>query len=149
MTPFQERLGRLTVQWMSGLNILAYRLSGGRVSGTTPSGAPICLLTTIGRRTGRRRTVPLLYLPVEEGLAVLASKGGMSTHPSWYLNLVENPRVSVQSGDRHFDAMAREATADERARMWPQLVSAYEHFEGYRMRTNRLIPLLILAPINP
>jgi len=62
MTPYQERLGRVTVQWMTGINNVAYRLSGGRVAGHVPSGAPICLLTTTGRRTKRRRTVPLLCL---------------------------------------------------------------------------------------
>jgi len=82
MTPYQERLGRFTVQWMTGCNNVMYRLSKGRVAGSSPAGAPICLITTTGRKTGRARTVPLLYLPDGDNLVVVASKGGMSTHPA-------------------------------------------------------------------
>jgi F420H(2)-dependent quinone reductase len=92
MTPFQERLGRVTVRWMTGMNNVAYRLSGGRVAGHVPGGAPICLLTTTGRRSGRQRTVPLLYVPDGDDLVVVvASRGGMGSHPAWYLNLLANP----------------------------------------------------------
>ena len=67
MTPFQERLGRVAVRWMTGVNTAAYRLSNGRVAAHVPGGAPICLLTTTGRRSGRPRTVPLLYIPHDDG----------------------------------------------------------------------------------
>jgi deazaflavin-dependent oxidoreductase (nitroreductase family) len=148
MTPFQERLGRVTVQYMTALNNVVYRLSGGRVAGNVPSGAPICLLTTVGRKSGRNRTVPLLYLPVDGGLAVVASKGGMSTHPAWYLNLVAHPRVTVQTGSDVRDAVARHATDAEREQIWPQLTAVYEHFRAYQMRTDRTIPLVIIAPVS-
>jgi deazaflavin-dependent oxidoreductase (nitroreductase family) len=149
MTPFQERLGRVGVQCMTGLNNLVYRLSAGRIAGHVPSGAPICLLTTVGRTTGRRRTVPLLYLPTDEGLAVVASKGGMSTYPAWYLNLRHEPRVVVQTGADIRPAVARLATDDERELIWPRLLAVYEHFDAYQMRTTRPIPLVILCPISP
>ena len=148
MTPFQERLGRVTVQYMTALNNVVYRLSEGRVAGNVPSGAPICLLTTVGRKSGRNRTVPLLYLPVDGGLAVVASKGGMSTHPAWYLNLVAHPRVTVQTGSDVRDAVARHATDAEREQIWPQLTDVYEHFRAYQMRTDRTIPLVIIAPVS-
>src|SRR2546423_13312259 len=98
MTPFQERLGRVTVQWMTGVNNVAYRLSGGRAAGQVPSGAPICLLTTTGRRTMRRRTVPLLCLRDGPAVVVVASRGGMSGHPAWYLNLRAEPPCVVPLG---------------------------------------------------
>ena len=146
MTPYQERLGRFTVQFMTGYNNVMYRLSKGRVAGTSPTGAPICLLTTTGRRTGRRRTVPLLYLPDGENFVVVASKGGMSTHPAWYLNLSADPNAVVESHGRTFLAVARAATDEERARMWPQLVAVYGHFESYQLRTTRQIPMVVLIP---
>jgi deazaflavin-dependent oxidoreductase (nitroreductase family) len=145
MTAFQERLGRVTVQYMTGINNVVYRLSSGRVAGNVPSGAPICLLTTTGRKTGRARTVPLLYLPAGDDLVVVASRGGMATHPAWYLNLLEVPDVVVDLGTARRAMRARPASDDERARVWPQLVEAYEHFASYQLRTDREIPVVILS----
>jgi len=147
MTPFQERLGRVTVQWMTGMNIVAYRLSAGRVAGHVPSGAPICLLTTTGRRSGRPRTVPLLYVPDDDDYVVLASRGGMTTHPAWYLNLRAHPEATIVVGSETRPVHARDATAAERHRLWPTLAAAYPHFDAYQVRTPRQIPLVILSPI--
>ncbi len=156
MTPFQERVGRATVQWMTGANTVLYRLSGGRVGGHVPSGAPICLLTTTGRKTGRARTVPLLYLrygdidPARDGEMVLvASRGGMSSDPAWYLNLRADPRGIVEVGDERRAVVARDATDDERAVVWPRLVDAYPYFASYERRTERRIPVLVLRPTGP
>jgi deazaflavin-dependent oxidoreductase (nitroreductase family) len=146
MTPFQERLGRFTVQWMTGMNIVAYRLSAGRVAGHVPSGAPICLLTTTGRRSGRPRTVPLLYVPDGHRYVVVASRGGMATHPAWYLNLHAHPVATVQAGPKVTRVTARDATDEERARLWPRLTAAYVHFDAYQRRTPRQIPVVILTP---
>ncbi len=146
MTPFQERLGRVTVQWMTGMNNVAYRLSGGRGAGHVPSGAPICLLTTTGRRSGRRRTVPLLYVPDGDDLVVVASRGGMASHPAWYLNLLADPEATAQVGASTRRVRARDATEAERARLWPALTAAYPHFDAYQLRTSRHIPVVILSP---
>jgi deazaflavin-dependent oxidoreductase (nitroreductase family) len=149
MTAFQERVGRVTVQWMTGANNVVYRLSHGRVAGNVPSGAPICLLTTTGRRTGRRRTVPLLYLPYrDDQMALVASRGGMSAHPAWYLNLLAEPRATVEVGAQRREVVARPATHSEKAELWPALTAAYRHFDAYRRRTDREIPVLILTPVD-
>ena len=146
MTPFQERLGRVTVQWMTGMNNVAYRLSGGRVAGHIPSGAPICLLTTTGRRSGRPRTVPLVYVPDGDDLVVVASRGGMGSHPAWYLNLRDDPAATVQLGVSTMAVRARDATDEERGRLWPGLTAAYPHFDAYQARTSRHIPVVVLSP---
>jgi deazaflavin-dependent oxidoreductase (nitroreductase family) len=147
MTAFQERLGRVAVRWMTGVNTAAYRLSNGRVAAHVPGGAPICLLTTTGRRSGRPRTVPLLYIPHEDDhIVVVASHGGMSRHPAWYLNLLADPRVTVDVGSRRRSMTARPASEAERAELWPTLTAVYPHFDAYQRRTDRIIPVLILAP---
>ncbi len=147
MTAFQERLGRVAVRWMTGVNTAAYRLSNGRVAAHVPGGAPICLLTTTGRRSGRPRTVPLLYIPHEDDqIVVVASHGGMSTHPAWYLNLLADPVVTVDVGSRRRSMTARPASEAERAALWPALAEVYPHFDAYQRRTDRIIPVLILAP---
>lgn len=146
MTPFQERLGRVTVQWMTGMNNVAYRLSSGRVAGHIPGGARICLLTTTGRRSGRQRTVPLVYVPDGDDLVVVASRGGMGSNPAWYLNLLADPDASVQVGASRRRVRARDATAMERRRLWPTLTAAYPHFDAYQARTSRHIPVVVLSP---
>jgi len=146
MTPFQERLARMTVQTMAGLNIVAFRLSEGRVGGTVPSGAPICLLTTRGRSTGRLRTVPLLFLWRGDDMVAVASNGGMSVAPQWYLNLLADPDVEVSVGDWRQRRAARLAQDDERAELWPRFVAAYRHFRNYQERTSRPIPLVVFEP---
>lgn len=149
MTPFQERVGRVAVQWMTGANTAVYRLSHGRVGGNVPSGAPICLLTTTGRRTGRPRTVPLLYLPYRDGeFAVVASRGGMSTPPAWYLNLQADPRATVEVGDRRQAVVARPAGDEERPELWAALTAVYPNFDAYQARTDRRIPVLVLRPVD-
>jgi F420H(2)-dependent quinone reductase len=147
MTAFEERLGRIAVRWMTGANTVAYRLSRGRVAAHVPGGGPICLLTTTGRRSGRPRTVPLLYIPYDDDrIVVVASHGGMSTHPAWYLNLIADPRATVDIGSRHRPMTARVATDAERTELWPALTAVYPHFDAYRRRTDRLIPVVILGP---
>ena len=74
------------------------------------------------------------------------SKGGMSTHPAWYLNLQTEPRAIVETGSDRRAVTARAATDDERARMWPQLVAVYRFFAEYQTRTDRIIPLVVLEP---
>ena len=144
MTPFQERLGYHTVQYLTGLNNVVYRLSAGRVAGHVPSGAPLMLLTTIGRKSGRERTVPLLYIEHNDTFVLVASRGGASSHPAWYLNLKANPRAVAEIGRDRIAVEATEATPIERAEVWPLLVDAYEHFAAYEKRTDRLIPVIML-----
>jgi deazaflavin-dependent oxidoreductase (nitroreductase family) len=146
MTPFQERLAHVSVQTMTGLNTTLYRLTNGRVSGRLASGAPICLLTATGRRTRRSHTVPLVYLADGNDLVVVASRGGMSTHPAWYLNVLAHPDVVVEVDGAKRRATARVATAEERERLWPALVAMYVHFAAYQQRTDRQIPVVILSP---
>ncbi|MBI4517592.1 MAG: nitroreductase family deazaflavin-dependent oxidoreductase [Deltaproteobacteria bacterium] len=142
----EERIGSVIVRVAAQLNTWLYRASGGRVAGRFPGGAPVLLLTTIGRRSGRRQTAPLLYL--EDGLryVVVASKGGMSHHPLWFKNLEANPRVEVEVGRRKLMAAARRATAEEKAVLWPRLVAMYPSYAAYQARTEREIPVVILTP---
>lgn len=131
---------------MSPLNTAVYRMSGGRLGGRFSRRAPICLLTTKGRRSGQSRTVPLLYLTEGENVVVVASKGGLDHHPAWYLNLLDNPRVSVQIGRTTTEMTARTATPEEKSVLWPRLVAMYKSYDSYQARTERDIPVVICAP---
>lgn len=112
-------------------------------------GAPVLLLTTVGRRSGRTYIKPLIYQQDGEDYVVVASKGGADTHPEWYLNLRENPKVEVQVWGDRFPAHARTATPEERQRLWPRMVSVWPDYDSYQQKTQREIPVVILTPDRP
>ena len=145
-TAAQERLGSVVIRLMSSANVWLYRLTSGWVGGRFLGGAPVLLLTTLGRRSGEPRTAPLLYLEDGRDLVVVASKGGMSQHPLWYRNLEVHPEVEVELGAERRRMTARTADRDERARLWPRLVAMYPGYDAYQARTTREIPVVILSP---
>ena len=104
------------------------------------------LLTTTGRVSGRKHTVPLLYLKDGTDIAVFASWGGREDHPEWYKNLEVEPRVEVQVNGSRFAAAAVPAGPDRRDRLWARAVAAYDGYRLYQARTERQIPVVILAP---
>jgi deazaflavin-dependent oxidoreductase (nitroreductase family) len=134
------------IKLMSRVNTWAYRATGGRLGGTFRRGAPVMLVTTIGRKTGRRLTVPLLYLRDDDRVVTVASKGGMDHHPLWYRNMVANPAVEVQIGRAVTSMRAHTASAAEKAGLWPKLVAMYPDYAQYQARTRREIPVVILSP---
>jgi deazaflavin-dependent oxidoreductase (nitroreductase family) len=134
------------IKWMSRLNTAAYKVSGGRVGGTFLQGAPVALLTTIGRKSGEPRVSPLLFLRDGNRIVLVASQGGRTKNPMWYLNLKANPQVTVQVRKEVLRLTARDATEDERAHYWPQLVSMYSSFDDYQSWTDRVIPIVIFDP---
>ena len=145
-TPTQERFGKVVVRAMSAANTWVFRLSGGRIGGTFRGGAPVMLLTTIGRKSGQPRTAPLLYLREGDDLVIVASMGGMSKHPIWYRNIEANPNVVVEIGSEKTKMRARRASDEEKAALWPKLVAMYADYDQYQARTDRNIPVLILFP---
>ena len=134
------------IKLMSRVNTWAYRASGGRIGGRFWSGAPVMLLTTTGRKTGRQFTVPLLYIRDGERVVTVASKGGMDHHPLWYRNLVANAAVDVQIGAQIDRMQARTASDAEKAELWPKLVAMYPDYAAYQARTARNIPVVVLTP---
>ena len=145
-TAIEVAIANRVISIMSRLNTWAYRMTGGRVGGTFLRGAPVMLLTVIGRKSGRRLTVPLLYLRDGDQVVTVASKGGMDHHPLWYLNLVANPDVDVQINKDVRPMRARTANDDERALYWSKLVAMYRDYDDYQARTERKIPVVVLSP---
>ena len=129
---------------MTAMHTAFYRLTGGWVGGWI--GVPILLLTTVGRKSGRRRTQPLLYLRTDRGYALVASYGGSDKHPDWYLNLEAKPEVEVQVGPSRKRMLARTASPQRRAELWPRLTALYKDYDVYQSRTTREIPVVELEP---
>ena len=128
-----------------GANVNLYRLSGGRLGGKV-SGAPVLLLDHIGRKSGQRRTTPVIYMPDGDDLIVVASRGGSDANPAWWLNLKANPQTTVQVGSERRRVVAHEATPEEKQRLWPRLVDVYSDYAVYQRRTERQIPVIVLSP---
>jgi deazaflavin-dependent oxidoreductase (nitroreductase family) len=133
------------IKVMSRLNTWVFRATGGRVGGRFRNGAPVMLVTTIGRKSGRAFTTPLLYLRDGADVVTVASKGGMEHHPLWYHNMVANPDVEVQIGRSTTPGRARTANTAEKAALWPKLVAMYPDYADYQARTSRDIPVVIIS----
>lgn len=122
-------------------------VSGGRL-GQSFSGMPVVELTTIGRKTGQPRS-SMLTSPYQEGdrTYVVASRGGDDHNPAWFLNLANNPEVTVSiQGGAAQKMRAEVAEPDERARVWPLITSKHTNYADYQKKTQREIPLVVLTP---
>jgi F420H(2)-dependent quinone reductase len=140
-------VARLAMKLGSEAHAGVYRATGGKLLGRMGK-SPILLLNTVGRKTGRKRTSPLLYVMDGEDFVIIASKGGASTHPAWYLNLKANPDATVEIGDREVRVRAEEAASEEKVRLWQKMVEMYPTYDDYQTKTKREIPLLILHPVE-
>jgi len=146
ISPTQERIASVFIRWMTAANTWIYRATGGRVGNKFMRGAPVCLITTTGRKSGQRRTVALIYLQDGEDVILVASKGGMEHHPQWYLNMEAHPDVEVEMGTAVTPMKARRASDEEKAAYWPRLVEIYPDYADYQARTTRNIPVMVLSP---
>jgi deazaflavin-dependent oxidoreductase (nitroreductase family) len=127
------------------LNVPVYRVTRGRLFGRIGR-APVLLLTTTGRRSGRERTAPVLYQPDGERLIVIGSNAGNVNAPAWALNLKAHPDAEVQIRAAHRKVRARVAEGAERDELWRRMNDQYGGFEDYRARTGRQIDLFVLEP---
>jgi deazaflavin-dependent oxidoreductase (nitroreductase family) len=120
-------------------------LSRGRVS--SAPGQRICLLETVGAKSGERRRTPLVYVTDDDHIVLIASKAGAKRHPGWFHNLRANPRVKVLAPGRTGEYNAREAEGDERERLWREAVDYYAGYDTYQDRAgSRRIPVVVLEP---
>lgn len=129
------------------LDALALRLSRGRWTFTALVGLPIIELTTIGARSGQRRTIPLVSLKDGDRIALIGSNFGRPNHPAWYHNLKAHPECEVRCNGRTTAYLAREAQGQERETYWQLAVSYYAGYEKYKARAGkRVIPVMLLEP---
>ena len=127
--------------------VFLYRLSGGKF-GSQVQGLPVLLLTTIGRRTGKKRTTPLGYLEQDGSYVITATNSGFDTHPAWFHNLKSHPQVALQIGDKQLTAIAELAGPALRGQLWTKFVERAPGYGAYEKRTTREIPIVLLRPIS-
>jgi len=125
-------------------HVRRYRETGGEVGHIWWKGSTVLLLTTTGRKTGEKRTVPLIYAQDGDRYVIVASKGGAPEHPGWYQNLAKTPEVELQVKDEVFPARARTAKGEERERLWRKANEVWPDYDQYATRTDREIPVVVL-----
>ena len=126
-------------------HIRRYRETDGEV-GYLWNGATALLLTTTGRKTGQPRTQPLIFASDGDDYLVVASMGGAPQHPSWYLNLVDDPDAEVQVKGDVIPVRAHTATDEEKPRLWKIVTEQWPNYDVYQTRTDRQIPVVVLSP---
>ena len=138
----------LVLKTMNAVHRVILKVSGGRM-GWEAAKMPVLELTTTGRMSGQKRVV-LLTSPLQDGdtIVVVASRGGDDQHPAWFLNLRDNPDVEVSlKGKAKQPMLARVASPQERARLWPLVTADHKNYAGYQSKTEREIPLVLLDPV--
>ena len=130
-----------------GIHTAVFRLTGGRV-GVSIGGMRMLILTTTGRRSGKAHKVPLGYLIDGDSYVVIASYGGSTRNPDWYLNLVRESRAFVQVKAHRIAVTAQTTDTVDRERLWTQLVAKAPLYQKYQDRTTRQIPMVLLTPFT-
>ena len=137
------------IRWLLALVTVVhrflFRLTNGRIGGHL-MGSDMLLLTTVGRKTGREREVPLLTVPAGKAWVVIASNAGDDRPPAWWLNLQARPEAQIRMAGRILPVRAREASPDERTRLWATIVASHSDYAAYEKRTTRKIPVVLLEP---
>jgi deazaflavin-dependent oxidoreductase (nitroreductase family) len=148
MSPSPRR-GSMLVRIMTvakDLHVGLYRISGGKFANQIAN-MPILLITTVGRKTGKSRTNPVVYLREGQDFVVTASVGGMDWHPGWYFNLKHRPEARIQVGGQVFNVRATIVEGEERTRLYEKFKAASSNFVKYEKNTSRVIPVIRLTPV--
>jgi F420H(2)-dependent quinone reductase len=140
-------VGKAVFRLLMNLQVFVYRASKGRFMSQI-NGLPVLLLTTTGRKSGKTRTTPVLYIHQDNEYLIAASAGGADKNPMWFLNLQSHPEASIEvNGITHY-VRAFITTGDERDRLYEVFKSSASNFVGYEKRTTRKIPVIRLQPIT-
>ena len=144
--PTGSRSWRL-LNLLTDTNVWLYRRSGGRIGGRMGR-APVMLLHHVGRKSGKERVAPVLFLADDERLVIVGSKGGADKDPAWLGNLMAHPVTTAEVGRRRERVQARMASEAERTAYWPRLLEIYPSYGIYETRTDRVIPVAVLEPVG-
>ena len=140
-------IGKWIFRRFMGLQVFVYRRSGGKRMGRL-RGMPIVLVTNVGRKSGKKRVTPMMYMLDGNNYVVTASNNGADKNPGWFLNLMAAPRTTIEVDGITKEVVARKASQDEKGVLWPRLVAKAPFFEDYQKGTKREIPMVILEPTD-
>ena len=135
------------IRTISKIHGYIYRISRGRV-GKQLGKVAILLLTTTGRKSGKKRSVPLTAIPYGAKYILVASFGGSPVHPAWLINIRQNPAVNIRVGSivKQAKASIIETTDTGYEEMWEKAIATYEGYANYKRATSRHIPIVVITP---
>ena len=122
-----------------------FRITGGRLMGKL-RGMDICVVKTTGAKSGKIRYIPLMLVPYEEGVILVASMGGAPANPSWYWNIKAHPEVLVYLEGKNLDLVAEQVSDDKKAELWSLICSFYPPYDDYQKKTESNIPVFNCQP---
>lgn len=133
------------MQFFMALHVFIYRLTGGKIGGKF-GGGQVLLLESVGRKTKKAHTNPVMFIRDGAAYVVAASAGGGPKNPGWYYNLRDSSRTKIQVMGQTLDVSVEEAKGEKRDGLWASLTAQQPQFKGYETKTTRKIPMLILRP---
>ena len=137
---------RFFMRWATRLQVAVFRLSKGRLMNKFIGGYPVCVVDTHGAKSGKLRRVALIHLPHGDNKLMVASQGGMPRNPAWHYNVVAHPDIRIMVDGQEKPYRARQVSDEEKAALWPHLLSLYPDFDEYQARTDRNIPVFSCEP---
>ena len=142
-----EKLGppKILMRLITSLQAFVYKISKGKLWSTIKN-CNICVVHMKGAKTGKIRVIPLMHVPYEQGVILVASLGGADVHPNWYWNLKKNPEIEVIVGSEKLKLRAEQIQDDLKSDLWPLICSCYPDFENYQQNTQRNIPVFNCQP---
>ncbi|MBW8805243.1 MAG: nitroreductase family deazaflavin-dependent oxidoreductase [Catenulisporales bacterium] len=136
-------IGKRTVPYVDKA---LYKATRGRFGTMSGSGFTGLLLTTIGRKTGKERSVPLLYVGHEGKYYLTGSNWGQKQHPAWSGNLIANPRATLTIKGKKIPVTARLLVGEDREKIWPVLTTTWPAYDIYTERSGRELRVFELTP---
>jgi deazaflavin-dependent oxidoreductase (nitroreductase family) len=137
---------RFFMRWATRLQVAVFRMSKGRLMNKFIGGYPVCVVDTHGAKSGKLRRVALIHLPHGDNKLMVASQGGMPGNPAWYYNVIAHPDIRIMVDGQEKPYRARQVSDEEKAALWPHLLSLYPDFDEYQARTDRNIPVFSCEP---
>ncbi|MFC3174396.1 nitroreductase family deazaflavin-dependent oxidoreductase [Novosphingobium bradum] len=128
-------------------HVRLYRETNGE-TGYEWNGATCCLLTTTGRKSGLKRTIPIIFTEAKGKIFIIGSQGGHPDHPLWYLNLQADPHATLQIKGDVFETIARTAESPEREELWAEACKKWPNYDVYQTRTTRRIPVVVFDRVE-
>lgn len=144
-TPTRSSIGT-DISLIGEEHVRLYRETNGE-TGYLWNGATALLLTTKGRKSGQERTIAIIFKQVGDRYVIIASKGGSPAHPAWYLNILDDPHVTLQIKGEKFAGIARTAEGEEREELWAEALEQWPNYDVYQSRTERKIPVVVVERV--
>jgi deazaflavin-dependent oxidoreductase (nitroreductase family) len=138
---------RLLLKVMTPVSVFLYRMSGGAIGGKR-GGLPVLLLTSVGRKSGKPRTIPLGYLREGDAYVIIASNAGLPHPPAWLFNLRSHPEATIEVKRSRMQVRAETADPAKTRELWTRLKEIAPGYATYQKRTSREIPMVILHPVG-